>query len=118
MDANFPRYEAEAALLEAALRHPELQATIDDVRSKVACPDGVNPKNFGKVPIQLRANGFIVKVGHAYTERPVAHGREVSLWQVTNIGDARKYLRRIRKLIKEKTERAVDAARSVQGTLF
>jgi hypothetical protein len=118
MDANFPRYEAEAALLEAALIHPALQATIDDVRRKVDCPDGVNPKNFGMVPTQLQADGIIVKVGHAYTERRVAHGRDVSLWRIADVEAARKRLEHLRQLIKEKAERAVDATRSVQKTLF
>ena len=118
MDANFPRYEAEVALLEAALRHPNLQATIDDVRRVVVCPEGVNLKNFGMVPMQLQTHGIIVKVGHAYTERRIAHGREVSLWQIADVGAARKRLEHLRQLVKAKAKRAVAATRSVQIKLF
>jgi hypothetical protein len=117
MDANFPRYEAEAAMLEAALADPLYQAIIDDVRDRVACPDGANPKNFGEVIQQMKANGLIRKVGHAYTKRKVAHGRDVCLWQLVNVEVARKRLEQLRQQIEVKTKRAV-AARSVQGALF
>ena len=118
MDANFPRYEAEAAMLEAALADPLHRAIIDDVRDRVACPEDANRKNFGEVIQQMKANGLIRKVGHAYTKRKVAHGRDVGLWQLVDVEVARKRLDQLRQLVKEKTERAVDAARSVQGTLF
>jgi hypothetical protein len=115
MDVNFPRYEA--VMLVAALADPLHQAIIDDVRDRVACPDGANPKNFGEVIQQMKANGLIRKVGHAYTKRKVAHGRDVCLWQLVNVEVARKRLEQLRQQIEVKTKRAV-AARSVQGALF
>ena len=118
MDAAFPRHEAELALLEAALSRPDLQATIDFVRLRVACPDGVNPKNFGKIPTQLKANGIIRKIGLVYTKRRVAHGRDVGLWRIIDVEVARKRVEQLRKLIKEKTERAVATTRTVQKQLF
>ena len=118
MDTNFPRYEAEAAMLEAALANSLHQVTTDSVRERVNCPATCNPKNFGEVVAQMKANGLIRKVGHVATERKVAHGREIGVWELIDVEVARKRLELLRELIKQKTERAVAPSRSVQKRLF
>lgn len=118
MDTAFPRHEAELALLEAAMDDPMLQATIDVVRERVICPVDANPKNFGEVITQMKANGLIRKVGHAYTERRVAQGRDVAVWQIVDVEAARHRVAELRVLIKKKTGRRVAAFRPVQKELF
>ena len=118
MDTNFPRYEAEVAMLEAALTNPLHQATTDSMRERVNCPPTCNPKNFGEVVAQMKANGLIRKVGHVATKRKVAHGRDVGVWQLIDAEVACKRLELLRELTKRKTERAVAASRSVQKRLF
>ena len=118
MDTNFPRYEAEAAMLEAALANSLHQVTTDSVRERVNCPATCNPKNFGEVVAQIKANGLIRKVGHVATERKVAHGREIGVWQLVDVDVARKRLEQLHQLLKEKAERVVGATRPVQKKLF
>jgi len=118
MDANFPKLEAELALLEAALADPKQQATIDAVRDKVICPPGCNPKQFGEVITQMRANGLIRKASHANTKRKIARGRGIVVWKIVDVEVARKRVLQLRKLIKNKTGRRVAALGPVQKKLF
>lgn len=65
-----------AALLERGT------ATMDDVRSVVTLPDGIDPVCVGPVPGELARAGIIERVGYVPSTRADAHARPLSLWRL------------------------------------
>lgn len=64
----------------------------DDVRELVPVPDAVHPSIVGDVPKDFHKDGLIERVGDFHTDRPVAHGRFLSLWRIKDIDTARQWL--------------------------
>ena len=118
MDATFPNFEAELVMLEAALADAERQANIDVVRDRVICPPECDPRQFGGVITQMRANGLIKKMDHVNSKRRIAHGRDVAVWEIVDIEAARNRVMRLRQLVHQRPDRAVATTRSVQKELF
>jgi hypothetical protein len=68
-------------------------ATADDVRAAVELPRGIGPRCYGAVPTALAKAGLIRAVGYRPSERPEAHGRPVTIWQLADRGGALAWLR-------------------------
>ena len=60
------------------------RATIDDVRSEVVLPPGMNPICFGPVASPFARLKFVHRIGFAETTRPEAHCRPVGVWETTS----------------------------------
>lgn len=83
-------------LLGVALgRHTVLErgkATPDDVRERLTLPSDIGPVCLGAVPKPLVLAGIIRRVGFVTTSRPVAHARQVSVWELVDPDAARQWL--------------------------
>ncbi len=69
-----------------------LRVRIDQVREAVPCPPEVNPVVFGCVPVELAKLGIFRRIGFEPTDRPEAHDRPVSIWELANIQAAERWL--------------------------
>jgi len=81
---------ARRALLAVLIDRAE--GTVDDVRTRVPLPDGLNPKLFGPVPGELVAAGIIAADGFIRSTRPQAHARPVQLWRLADREAALRWL--------------------------
>lgn len=59
-------------------------ATIEDARDAVEVPEGFNPKAFGSVPGTLARAGVIRRAAYVTAQRPAAHARPLSLWELAD----------------------------------
>ncbi len=78
-------------LLHRVMTHDT--ASIDDVRGQIELPLKVNPKCLGAVPGTLAKAGILQRTGYRPTDRPEAHARPVSVWQLKDRQAAEKWLR-------------------------
>jgi len=81
---------AQRTLLTEALARGT--ATIEDARDGVEVPEGFNPKALGSVPGTLARSGIIRRVGYVTAQRPAAHARPLSLWELADPDAARAWL--------------------------
>ena len=64
----------------------------DDVRERLALPEGIDPRCLGAVAKPLCRAGIIHRVGTVVSSRPVAHGRENKLWELVDRTAAEQWL--------------------------
>jgi hypothetical protein len=67
-------------------------ATADDVRAAVELPGGISPRCYGAVPTPLADAGLIRPAGYRPSERPEAHARPVTVWQLADRAGALAWL--------------------------
>ena len=60
-----------------AIRNPRGETTIDEIRSRVTCPEWVNPKFFGSV---FSGDKNWEQRGYVKSKREEAHGRPIGVW--------------------------------------
>jgi hypothetical protein len=72
--------ECTAAALRVVLDRGEVCA--DDVRALVAIPADISPKLVGVVFRDLADAGILRRVGFRKSNRPAAHARALSVWQL------------------------------------
>lgn len=77
---------AQRVLVTTALERGT--ATIDDVRTAINLPNGIDPTVLGAVPTALARAGILRRVGFVETTRPEAHARPVSVWAIGDHGKA------------------------------
>lgn len=58
------------------------RATIDDVRSVIILPDGMNPVCMGPVATSFARLRWIERAGFIQTTRAEGHARPVSIWEL------------------------------------
>ena len=81
---------AQRALLTVLLETGS--GTADDVRALVELPPGVNAKCFGAAPGPLARAGIISQAGFVKTNRPEAHARPLTLWELVDRVTAMRWL--------------------------
>lgn len=74
--------ECKTAALRVALDRGEVCA--DDVRAVVPIPSGVSPKLVGCAFRDLADAGVLRRIGFRNSNRPAAHARPVSVWQLAD----------------------------------
>lgn len=72
---------ARAKAVEIALRHPNFDCTIDEVRAECPPPDGADPRIMGSVFL-CSAKGDWEKIGYVQSKRKACHGRPVALFRL------------------------------------
>jgi hypothetical protein len=66
--------------------------TTDAVRAVVPIPLGTDPRLVGAAVRQLAALALIHRAGLSRSCRPIAHGRDLPLWAITDPADAAAWL--------------------------
>ena len=69
------------------------RATIDDVRSVIILPDGMNPVCMGPVATSFARLRWIERAGFIQTTRAEGHARPVSIWELKSPNGVAQWLR-------------------------
>ena len=83
----------EIAILTAVLRFG--RAGTDNGHALFELPDDVEPRTWGAVLNGLVASGLLVRVAEMHTQRDIAHGRRIGLYEAVDAERLNRHVERL-----------------------